>query len=189
MRGADGPLLFVSNHVAYIDIGFVMAALPLRYRTRLAVAMQGEMLRAMRHPPRGSNPLRRALDVLDYNLVTALFNVFPLPQASGFRQSFAFAGESADRGYSIVVFPEGARTTTGEMGRFRGGIGLLAQRLGLPVVPLRIDGLYELKVAQKHFAPPGTVRVTIGEPMRFAADAEPEEIARQLEEAVRSLSL
>src|SRR5258706_2003 len=42
LRGADGPLLFVSNHVAYIDIGFVMAALPLRYRTRLAVAMQGE---------------------------------------------------------------------------------------------------------------------------------------------------
>src|SRR5207245_451277 len=86
LRDADGPLLFVSNHVAYIDIGFVMAALPARYRTRLAVAMQGEMLRAMRHPPRNSNPLRRALDVLDYYLVTALFNVFPLPQASGFRQ-------------------------------------------------------------------------------------------------------
>src|SRR5204862_6523939 len=119
MRDVSGPLLIVSNHITEIDIGFLMAALPARYRTRLAVAMRGEALREMRHAPRTRPLLRRALDQLDYWLITALFNVFPLPQFSGFRHSFAFAGETVDRGYSVVVFPEGARTETGAMAPFR----------------------------------------------------------------------
>ncbi len=181
LRDLRGPLLIVSNHITQIDIGYIMAALPPRYRSRLAVAMGGEMLRAMRHPPRSLSLFRRAWEVLDYYLVIAFFNVFPLPQRSGFRQSFAYAGESADRGYSIVVFPEGVRTRTGAISPFRSGIGLLAQRLGLPVVPVRISGLWELKQAGRHFAPPGTVRVTLGEPVRYPATTPPEEIATDLD--------
>ena len=115
LQHVRGPLLIVANHVTEIDIGFLMAALPVRYRTRLAVAMWGELLRWMRHPPGEWSAFRRGREILNYYLVTALFNVFPLPQQAGFRESFAFAGESADRDYSIVVFPEGRRTQTGEL--------------------------------------------------------------------------
>src|SRR5208282_2609426 len=135
----DGPVLVISNHVTEIDIGFILAALPAR----------------LRNPPAGSGFLRRWLDRLDYFLVVALFNVFPLPQRSGYRESFAYAGASADRGYSVLVFPEGRRTPDGNLSPFRAGIGLLAKRLDLPVVPLRIDGLYELARAHRRFAPPG----------------------------------
>jgi long-chain acyl-CoA synthetase len=165
----------------------VQAALPARYRTSTAVAMQGEMLSAMRHPPPSMNIFRRWLEIMDYYLVTALFNVFPLPQQSGFRQSFSFAGESADRGYSIVVFPEGRRTQTGELSPFRSGIGLLALRLGLPVLPMKIEGLFELKMKRQHFAKPGTVTVKIGTPMRFPPDADPEQMAAELQRAVAGL--
>src|SRR5205085_11749134 len=182
-----GPLLIVSNHITQIDIGYVMAALPPRYRTRLAVAMGGEMLRAMRHPPRSANWFARKWQQLRYYLVIAFFNVFPLPQRSGFRQSFAYAGETADRGYSIVVFPEGVRTLTGEIAPFRSGIGLLAQKLGLLVVPMRIRGLWELKQSKKHIARPGAITVTVGEPVRYEAAASADQIAADLERRVREL--
>ncbi|HLY60910.1 MAG TPA: AMP-binding protein [Terriglobia bacterium] len=188
LNGVRGPLLIVSNHVTYVDIGFILAALPPRFRHRVAVAMLGERLRAMRHPPSTAGIFSRWLDRIDYFLVVALFNVFPLPQQTGFRRAFAFAGESADRGYSVVVFPEGRRTMTGKMSPFRAGIGLLAKRLDLPVLPIRIDGLFELKRAGKRMARPGAVTVTFGAPIQIDRAAEPESIARDLESRVKSLA-
>ncbi len=188
LRGLRGPLLFVPNHVTEIDIGFVLAALPLRFRHRLAVAMVGERLRDLRHPPAALPWFRRWFDPLGYLLVTALFNVFSMPKESGVRASFQFAGESVDRGYSLAVFPEGQLTRDGRVGTFRGGIGVLAQKLNIPVVPIKIDGLYELREAGRRFARPGTVRVVIGTPVRFGVGDEPEQIARQLQERVAALS-
>jgi long-chain acyl-CoA synthetase len=188
LRGVRGPVLVIANHITRSDVGFVLAALPPRLRYRLAVAMKGETLRAMRHPPAGMGIFRRLLERLNYALVVALFNVFPLPQQSGYRESFSFAGESVDRGWSVLVFPEGQRTRDGKMAPFRSGIGLLAMRLNLPVIPIRIDGLFELKQARKKFARPGHVRVTVGEPVRFGPDADPEAIARELERRVAALA-
>jgi long-chain acyl-CoA synthetase len=187
LGGLAGPALVVSNHITEIDIGFILAALPPRFRHRLAVGMIGERLRAMKHPPLEMNVVRRWIERLEYFLVVAMFNVFPLPQQAGFRESFAFAGESADRGYSVLVFPEGRRTPDGKLSPFRAGIGVLAKRLNLPVIPLRIDGLYEVKRAGHKFARPGAIRVSIGEPLRFATDAAPEAITSELEARVAAL--
>ena len=182
-----GPLLFVANHVTQIDIGFILAALPLRFRHCLAVAMLGEMLQEMRCPPRTMGFLRRCIERISNALVVSLFNVFPLPQKTGFRQSFAFAGESVDRGCSILVFPEGKRTQDGTLSHFRAGIGLLTANLGIPVVPIRIDGLFALKKAGKMVARPGTVSVTIGKAVRFAPGTEPLKITQDLEVGIQSL--
>lgn len=187
LRGVRGPVLVVSNHVTYVDIGFILAALPARLRHRLAVAMIGERLKGMRHPLADAGFFKRIADEVGYALVVALFNVFPLPQQSGFRESFAYAGESVDRGYSVVVFPEGARTTDGKLASFRAGVGLLAERLGIPVVPVRIDGLFELKQQGKRMARPGKIRVSIGAPVRFEPGTGAESIARNLENRVASL--
>jgi long-chain acyl-CoA synthetase len=149
--------------------------------------MIGELLQEMRYPPAQMTFAKRCIEKLSYGLVVALFNVFPLPQKTGFRGSFAFAGDSVDRGYSILVFPEGKRTQDGELSPFRAGIGLLAANLNIPVVPIRIDGLFELKKAGKLFSRPGAVAVTIGPAARFDAGADPLEIARNLEMRMRSL--
>jgi long-chain acyl-CoA synthetase len=187
LKDFRGPALIVSNHVAYLDIGFIQRALTPRLRHRLAAAMRGELLREMRWPPREWFFLRRWREQLRWFLITALFNVFPMPQRAGFRESFQYAGELADRGYSVLVFPEGARTETGEMAPFRSGIGLLATRLNLPIIPMRIDGLFPLKIRKQRFARPGTVQVRIGDPVKFAAAADPEQIARELQEIVKKL--
>jgi long-chain acyl-CoA synthetase len=187
LKDFRGPALIISNHITQIDIGFLMAALPMHLRNRLGVAMQGEKLRSMRYPPENWFFLKRWWEQLQYALTAAFFNVFSLPQRSKYRESFRFAGELADRGYSVVIFPEGRRTETGQMSPFRSGIGLLATQLNLPIIPMRIDGLFPFKIAKRHYAPPHAVQVRIGDPVRFEPTADPEEIAEELQRIVERL--
>jgi len=187
LRGLNGPLLVISNHIGDVDVGFILTALPARIRHRLATAAGGEALEALRTPPRDRNVFLRAFDRIEWFLGVSLLNLFPLPREAGFRESFAFAGESVDRGYSILVFPEGRHTMTGQMNPFRQGIGLLVKNLGIPVVPMRIDGLFELKRARRHMARPYQVKVKIGAPVRFAEEMDSEEIAAELQAKVEQL--
>ena len=188
LRSLRPPALVVANHIGRVDIALILAALPARFRHRLAAAMDGERLRAMRHPLREIGFLGRWLDRTTCALLVLLLNVFPLPRQSGYRESFHFAGELADRGYSALIFPEGRGTQDGHMGLFRTGIDLLASKLNLPVVPLRIDGLFDLKQAGKIMTAPGAIRVSIGAPIRFDPDTDPNSIARQLEAKASSLA-
>ena len=187
LRGVNGPLLVVSNHVGDVDAGFILTALPARFRHRLATATGGEALEALRTPPPGRGFFQRIYDRIQWVLGTSLLNLFPLPREAGFRQSFAYAGEAVDRGYSILVFPEGRHTVNGKINPFRSGIGLLATNLAIPVLPMRIDGLFEFKQAGKRFAPPWKISVRIGRPMKFAPGTAPDQIAADLQKAVESL--
>ena len=133
----------------------------------------------------GPDPVEAILEFAKSRGVTQLF--IGHSQRSGFRESFAFAGESVDRGYSVVIFPEGRRTTDGQMSPFRAGIGILAQAVKIPVVPMRIDGLFPLKQQDRTFARRGEIKITVGNPMEFQVGTSEEEIARKLEEIVKSL--
>ena len=126
-------------------------------------------------------------DRAKWTLGVALLNLFPLPREAGFRKSFAYAGEAVDRGYSVLVFPEGHHTTTGKLSPFRAGIGLLANNLRIPIVPMRIDGLFEIKRAGKKFAPPGKIHVRIGSPVKFEPGSDPQWIAEELQKKVEEL--
>ena len=187
LRGVNGPLLVVSNHIGDVDAGFILTALPARLRHRLATATGGEALEALRTPPPSRAFLLRIYDRVQWILGVSLLNLFPLPREAGFRRSFAYAGEAVDRGYSVLVFPEGRHTTDGKLHRFRAGIGLLAANLGIPVLPMRIDGLFEVKQAGTRFAAPWSIRVKIGKPMRFEPGTEPQQIAARLQKAVAEL--
>ncbi len=187
LRGVRGPLLVISNHVADVDFALIQAALPARIRHKMAIATRGEMLECLRSPAPDRVWFKRIYDRVQWTLGVALLNLFPLPRQSGFRKSFAYAGEAVDRGYSVLVFPEGKHTTDGKLGPFRTGIGLLANNLHIPILPMRIDGLFEIKNAGKKFAAPGKIQVRIGKPVQFAPETDPEEIAQELQKAVETL--
>jgi len=187
LRGVNGPLLIVSNHIGDVDPGFIVTALPVRFRHRLATATGGEALEALRSPRPERGLLGGAYDRMQWFLGVALLNLFPLPREAGFRKSFAYAGQAVDRGYSVLVFPEGRHTTDGKMNPFRAGIGLLAQNLEIEVLPMRIDGLFEVKNAGRKFAAPGRIRVKIGKPVRFPAGMDQEKIAAALQKSVEEL--
>jgi long-chain acyl-CoA synthetase len=187
LRGVREPLLVVSNHVADVDVGFIQTALPARLRHKLATATGGEALERLRSPAPDRTWFKRIYDRVQWTLGVALLNLFPLPRQSGFRKSFAYAGDAVDRGFSVLVFPEGKHTTDGKLCPFRTGVGLLANNLRIPILPMRIDGLFEIKNAGKKFAAPGKIQVRIGKPVQFAPETDPEEIARSLQRTVENL--
>jgi long-chain acyl-CoA synthetase len=187
LRGWSGPLLVVCNHISDVDFAFVQAALPARLRRRIAIATRGEALEALHTPAAGRGFFGGIYDRVKWVIGVSLLNLFPLPREAGFRQSFAYAGEAVDRGYSVLVFPEGRYTVDGKMNPFRAGIGLLANNLGIPVLPMRIEGLFEVKRAGRRFAAPGRICVRVGRPIRFAAGSDPGQIARELQNGVEGL--
>ena len=180
-----GPILVIANHSSAFDGALMLYALPSRLRRRMAIAMLGEMLLDFR---RGRNQANWFLNLAappQYWLVTALFNVFPLPRLHGFHKSFLHAGQAMDRGYSVMVFPEGARNLDEDMHPFRQGIGLLTQEGRVPVLPVALVGLREMD--QKGWFRSGLMEIRIGDLIPVDEEAEPQELTARLEQAVRDL--
>jgi long-chain acyl-CoA synthetase len=187
LSGVRGPVLVICNHIGDVDPGFVLTALPPRLRHKLAVATGGEALEVLRTPTPDRNFAGRAYDRLRWIMGVSLLNLFPLPREAGFRESFAYAGECVDRGYSLLVFPEGHHTVDGKLRPFRAGIGVLANNLSIPIIPVRIDGLFAIKQAGRKFAWPGQVRVKLGAPIELPPAADPQQTARELRKIVEAL--
>ena len=124
---------------------------------------------------------------VNYFLAALFFNAFPLPQReAGARQTLRYIGSVLEDGWSVLIFPEGRRTDAGEIDHFRPGIGMIAARLGVPVVPVRVEGLDRVLHHSWRMARPGRVRVAFGAPMKLAGD-DYEALAKQVEDAVRKL--
>ena len=190
LRGTE-PLLIVCNHVTAYDGPLVQYALPWRIRRKIATAMAGERLDDYRH---FRNPVPKAgkqgfmlLGPAAYFLATALFNVFPLPQRRSFQRSFTHAGDALDHGYNVLVFPEGARSVSGEMAQFRPGIGLLVKESQTSVLPVAIRGLGALKAQERGWFRSGKIAIHVGEPLRFAATESEAAITEKLSAAVTRL--
>ena len=75
----------------------------------------------------------------------------------------------------------------GKLNPFRAGIGLLAKNLSIPVLPMKILGLFEVKQAGRKFARPWEIQVRIGRPITLEPGTAPERIVRDLQNAVEAL--
>jgi long-chain acyl-CoA synthetase len=93
-----------------------------------------------------------------------------------------------DRGYSVMIFPEGARSADGTLQPFRSGIGLLAQESNVPFVPVALVGLDAMKVGRARWFHSGGLEVRVGKAIPVEAQqGDPAQLAAALEEAVRAL--
>jgi long-chain acyl-CoA synthetase len=181
------PMLIIANHVTAYDLALVLAALPARLRRHTAVAMAGGLLTGWRTARAERHGWVRPLTPLAYWLVTALFNVFPLPQGAGFRRSFAHSGAAMDRGMSVILFPEGRRSSDGALGTFQSGIGILARDSAAAVLPVVTMGLGEIKQRKRRWFRPGTVTIRVGTPIMMAASETPQHFTARLEAHFREL--
>jgi long-chain acyl-CoA synthetase len=183
----EGPLLLIANHVTMLDGPLVLYALPGRLRRRVAIAMSGEILLDLRRGRGQKSFLGDIVAPAGYWLVTALFNVFPLPRLRGFKRSFAHAGEALDRGYSVMVFPEGTRSHGKPMAHFRSGIGVLAANSRVPVLPVALVGMDKLLDDKNHWNRRGRIEIRIGKAITLPEEASAAEWTERLESAMRDL--
>jgi len=186
LRGLTGPVVFASNHQSHMDVPVILSALPGRWRARVAPAMAKEFFKA-HFFPEGFAWRDRFTNSVNYYLAAFYFNAFPLPQReAGARQTLQYIGELTGEGWSILIFPEGLRSATGDIKSFRPGIGMIGARLELPVIPVRIDGIDRLLPVGSSFVRPGRVRVSFGRPLRLRGD-DYASLAATVEQAVRSI--
>ncbi|MGA3188565.1 MAG: AMP-binding protein [Bryobacteraceae bacterium] len=181
VEAALKPVLIVANHVSVYDVPLILYALPGRMRRRVAVAMAGEMILNFRKARNLGNWFLNLCGPPAYFLMTALFNVFPLPQLTNFRKSFAHAGRAMDRGYHVLVFPEGRRTEDAIMHSFQKGSGMLWKELQCDAVPVYLGGMSTGKWFRS-----GELSIRVGKPIPFR-DLDAAEATQVLEEAVRLL--
>ena len=167
-----GPALFVANHASHLDSPLVLAALPERVRRRTAVAAAADYFFAT-HP--------RAL------LASLVLNAFAFRRQGSIGASLAHCGDLVDAGESILIFPEGTRSTSGGLGPLKSGIGLLARELDLPVVPLYLDGPFRILPKGRTRPVPGPVRVVVGRPLHFDPAISPQDATDRIQMALREL--
>jgi len=181
-----GPVVFASNHQSHLDGPMILWSLPPRWRYRVAIAMAKEFFKAHFFPEQYG---RKAwlTNSANYYLSALFFNAFPLPQReAGTRQTLRYIGALFAEGYSLLIFPEGKRTTDGQLNPFRGGIGMIGARLDVPVIPVGISGLDRVLHHTWKMAKPGPARIRFGAPLRLQGD-DYAALAKQVEDAVRLL--
>jgi long-chain acyl-CoA synthetase len=173
---AQSPALFVANHTSHLDTIAVLKALPPAWRRRMAVAAAADYFYTQ--PWKGA-------------VVSLLVNAFPFRRfasAAQVKDTFEHCAQLCQSGWSILLYPEGTRSIAVEMQRFKGGAGMLAMQLGVPVIPVYTQGLAAVLPKGKRLPRPGSVIVSFGHPLTFAQGTSFRDATIAIETAVLSLS-
>jgi long-chain acyl-CoA synthetase len=144
LKNIELPTSFASNHVSVMDTLVILFSLPLRLRKKITVVMSIGHHFSNFFGRRGCI-LRRFIEAVGFYLFISLYiNVIPLSREFAFGQVFKNTGRALDRGWNILIFPEGNVTTDGRIKEFEPGIGIIGSDMEVPIIPLRIDGLYNI---------------------------------------------
>jgi len=165
LKDLRGPVIFASNHQSHVDTALILMSLPLRFSQKLAVSVWQEYFFT---PKLKFKSFKKwAL----FYILHAFSNMYPFPQVKGFRKSMKYTGRLIDEGWSVLIFPEGARSRTGKMNAFKQGVGVLGVEMKVPVVPVKVENSFKVLprgAKWLHFA---RVRVKIGKPIMIKEDS------------------
>jgi 1-acyl-sn-glycerol-3-phosphate acyltransferase len=174
LKDLRGPVLFVSNHTSHIDATLIMTTLPDEWQATTAVGAAKDYF----------------FDVWWRQAFTALvYAAFPIDRAGGGKRATTMARELLDDGWSLVVFPEGARSPDGHQQRFRHGASRLSLESGVPVVPIAIRGAYQAMPKGRNWPRPGRPPVSIryGRPL-FPREGEThQELSLRMQRSIAEL--
>jgi long-chain acyl-CoA synthetase len=170
--GLAGPVVFIPNHCLHTDNAIILSRLPVGWRWKLSAAAAADTIYA--------NPLKGIL-------ASVLANAFPLRREGGVRHSLELLGARLDRGFNILLYPEGKLTVGGPMQPFKAGVGLIAIEGAMPVVPMKIHIRRMSRLDAPGSSWRGDVEVVFGDPLWLDADSDPVAATARLEDAVRAL--
>jgi 1-acyl-sn-glycerol-3-phosphate acyltransferase len=172
LAAIDGAFLVCANHSSHFDTSTLRLALGPRLRHRLAIAAAADYFWR-----------NRLLAFLAGWLGSFPFN----REGSGGSQSIKAIERLLGQGWGVLVYPEGTRSRTGAIGRFKPGPGLVAVRTECQVLPARIVGSYEVLPPGSHWPRRSRVEVRFGAPMRARLTEDARAFTERLEAAVRAL--
>ncbi len=173
LDGVAGPVLLIANHASHLDTPSILRALPRSLRRRTAVAAAADYF--YRYRWLGA-------------VATVALGTFPFSREGAVRSSLEHCGDLIDDGWSVLIYPEGTRSTSGVRASFRSGIGFLAAELDVPVIPIGVSGAHALWPKGARFPHRGSITVRFGPPIRVPVDADRDELITKLEQAVASLA-
>lgn len=174
LHALDGPVVFTPNHCLHLDNAILLARLPLGLRWRLSFAAAADTIYKQR---------------LRGMLASVLANAFPLAREGGVRHSLEMLGARLDRGFSVVIYPEGKLTLGGPMQPFKPGIGLIAVEGPTSIVPVKLDVHRMSILDRRSWRGPirGEVSIRVGAPISFSSDTDAASATTVLERALAAL--
>lgn len=177
LRNISLPAIFYFNHIGIFDAVCLMRILPGSIREKLAVMVNADIWKDYR---------KRWVEVLAGG--------FPFDKVEKVKASLELAGDFLDRGFSLIIAPEGEFTKDGKFLAFKPGIGLLAVEMGAPVVPIKIDPSYheifppmDGKFIENLPKKRKRIWIKIGKPLTFPKGASYEEATNKMQQALEAL--
>ncbi len=169
--------VLVCNHASHLDTLCLLSSVPIKKIHRTFPAAAADYF--------FSSLPRSAVSAI-------LINALPFDRKLKGAESLTVCSELlSNKGNVLIIFPEGTRTTTGEMGRFRSGIGRLVVGTDLAVIPCHLEGGLTAWPKGKAFPRPRRLHLRIGTPRNYAHLAKTSEsvveICRGLQESVAEL--
>ncbi len=174
----DPPFVLIANHSSHLDALTLAAAMPARLLDRI-------------HPIAADDTFFTSFASSAFAALA--INALPIHRKATTPADLAMLrARLAEERLVYILFPEGTRSRSGEMARFKPGIGALVAGSAAPVVPCFLQGAFAALPPQRRWPRPKRLRLQVGAPLHFAdfpnERATWEEIAAHCEAAVRSLA-
>lgn len=168
----QNPALIIANHASHFDTAVVLSLLPGHIYNRTAIVAAADRMYRER--------IKGAWHSLRYN-------AFPITRGGG-SEALSYSQWLLQNGWSLLIFPEGKRTRTGELLPFHPGAAILALSQRVPVLPIYIQGTADVLPPGTKYSRPAPVRVRIGEPIWFDPGTGVAEAKQAMEDAVAALA-
>jgi 1-acyl-sn-glycerol-3-phosphate acyltransferase len=173
VRELERPVIFAANHSSHADTSLILHALTDSARDHTVVAAAADYW--FKRPLLG-------------NIVSLFLNTFPFSRSGGAQGQLHSSSQLLRSGWNLVLFPEGSRSPDGRVQEFKPGVGFLAKETGTPVVPMHIQGAFQVMPRHQNLPLPGPIRVRIGKPMTPGPKEGTREFTARVEKAVRTLA-
>ena len=169
------PVIFIGNHTSHMDSMVMLYSIPKEYRTRVFFGGAAD-----RWFLKGRKGIKKQ------GWWNSLLGTFPVHRSAG-SATLAYPKWLIDKGFSIAIFPEGTRSGSGKLGKFRHGVAVLALAKDVPVVPMYFAGLAAIRPKGSQQLTPAPAISMLGRPIRFEPGTSVDDATRVLRHAVEAL--
>ncbi len=169
----EGPVIFAANHHSHADTTLMMATIPTHLRRKLAVAAGADYFFPNKFAAHAS----------------ALFiGAIPIERTKLSKLSIKNTEGAIKAGQSLLIYPEGGRSPDGWSREHRPGAAFVAKRMGVPVVPVYIDGTGTVLPKGKNWPTRSRVAVVFGKPLQLSDGEDARAFAKRIQGNINELA-